>query len=120
MNSLILALGSNHNQKGNMAKAKSLLAEAFGDNIKFSDEMWTKPIGIDSDLFLNCVGTASTALSKDEAVALMKSAECACGNTEELRRSGIVEMDVDLLQFGGTKYHQDDWQRDYIKTLTNI
>lgn len=114
---MIFALGSNHNQKDNMAKAKSLLAEAFGDSLKFSKELWTKPIGIDTDLFLNCAGTASTALSKDEAVALMKETERSCGNTEELRRLGIVEMDIDLLQFGGAKYHQDDWQRDYIKTL---
>jgi len=119
MNTIVFALGSNHNQKDNMLKAKRLLAQAFGDSLRLSEELWTEPIGIDSDLFLNCAGTASTALSKEDTVALMKSIERSCGNTRELRRRGIIEMDADLLQFGGERLHPGDWQRGYIKTLLN-
>lgn len=117
MYNVIIALGSNHNQQENMAKAKSLLTEVFGSTLRFSLDQWTQPIDITSDKFLNCVGVAKTACSEAEMVSKLKQIESLCGNTKQLRMSNIIEMDIDLLQLGNTKYHPQDWQREYIKDL---
>lgn len=117
MYNAIIALGSNHNQQENMARAKNLLAEVFGSTLRFSSDQWTQPIGIASDMFLNCVGIAKTAYSEAEMVSKLKQIEGICGNTKELRQHNIIEMDIDLLQLNDTKYHLSDWQRVYIKEL---
>lgn len=117
MTEILLALGSNYEQKRNMRKAKMLLREAFGDSLRFTEDMWTEPIGIDSDRFLNCLGTAKTTLSQAELTDLLKLTERICGDTAELRRRNIIVMDIDLLRFGQTKLHAADWQRAYISRL---
>ena len=30
-----------------------------------------------------------------------------------------ITLDIDILMYGETKLHIDDWNRDYIKTLMN-
>lgn len=117
MTKIIVALGSNHNQEKNISKARSLLAEAFGDDISFTESMLTEPVGMVSDRFLNCLCFAETALTQDDVTSLLKQMETECGNTEELRKQNVIEMDIDLLKFGETRLKQDDWQHDYIKTL---
>jgi len=113
----LFALGSNHGQVENMQRAKTLLRRALGDSLRFSEDLWTEPIGIISDRFLNCLGAAKTTLSQVELTALFKQTELDCGNTAELRRRNIIEMDIDLLRFGQAKSHTADWQRDYIRKL---
>ena len=39
------------------------------------------------------------------------------GDLSDLRKRGIVMMDLDLLQYGEEKHHTDDWQRAYVKQL---
>ena len=41
------------------------------------------------------------------------------GSVSEERKKGIVKIDIDLLQFDGTKRKADDWGRDYIQLLLN-
>ena len=54
-----ISLGSNINQTDNICKAKKLLANIFPD-IQFSKTIWTDPIGIKSDKYLNCTGKLTT------------------------------------------------------------
>lgn len=117
MNRIIIALGSNHNQQENMLKAQGLLLSMVDCEMNFTESLQTEPVGIVSPSFLNCLGFARTSLLKAETVDLLKRIECLCGNTSDLRKCNIIEMDIDLLLFGEEKLHTDDWQRDYVKTL---
>ena len=51
---LLIALGTNVNQKQNIQKAMDLLRKTWHD-ILFTNLKWTKPIGMDTDLFCNCL-----------------------------------------------------------------
>ena len=46
---LLIALGTNVNQKQNIQKAMDLLRKTWHD-ILFTNLKWTKPIGMDTDL----------------------------------------------------------------------
>lgn len=113
---IIVALGSNTEAPQHMQQAKSLLESAFAD-IRFSPSMQTEPVGIASDPFLNAVGVAKTHKSQDQVTALLKQTEQACGNSRALREQRKILMDIDLLQYGDTRLHLQDWNRSYIKTL---
>jgi 2-amino-4-hydroxy-6-hydroxymethyldihydropteridine diphosphokinase len=116
---IILMIGSNHNQGENIANAQNALQALFG-NIHFTECMWTEPIGIDSVLFLNCAARATTNMSVDETVRQLKAIEQEAGSTAELRKQGIIDMDIDLLLYGKEKLHEDDWDREYVKELVGM
>ena len=59
-NNVILCLGSNTDCEANLKSAVSLLRAYFG-SIRFSEAIYTEPIGLsDSGLFLNQVAVAGT------------------------------------------------------------
>lgn len=113
---ILIALGSNLHQKENMAKARRLLSEHFPD-VTFSRELWTEPIGLASDKFLNLLAWAHTSMPADGVLALLKDIEAQCGASKADKRVGRVEADLDLLSYGGTRYHVQDWQRGYVQEL---
>lgn len=114
---LIIAIGSNINQEANVNKAKALLGNAFSNKMIFSDTLWTDPIGIDGDKFMNCIGIGYTDMKVFALIDVLKRIEKQCGDTKELRQKGLITIDIDLLMFGEIKYHTADWQRGYIKSL---
>lgn len=116
-NVLIIALGSNTNQNACMARAKKLLRTHFGGTIFFTRDIWTQPIGIVSDKFLNSLAITRTDLGFKQIEGLLKSIEAECGNTNSERKRNIVRMDIDILLLGEVKYHPKDWQRGYVKEL---
>ena len=117
MNEVIIALGCNDRQEERMVNARRLLVDVFGDGMVFSRDLWTEPIGIQSDRFLNCVGKVTTRLTQNEVTAVLKHIESECGNTTELRHKNIIAMDVDLLVYGGVMQRPEDMERSYIKEL---
>ncbi len=118
LHKVIIAIGSNTRQKENMQKATALIEENFTD-VKFSPAQWTKPIGIDSDMFLNALASFTTAHDSNKTTHILKEIEEKCGNTKTLRKEGVVCMDLDLLQFDKERYHNGDWERTYIKAILN-
>ena len=88
---IIFSIGSNIEQRKNIDEAKRLLNEYF-PCIKYSTSLWTDPI---------------------------KRIENACESSHEDHKSGHVKVDIDLLLYGNTKYHIDDWNRPYIHILYN-
>lgn len=119
MERIIVALGSNSKQVENIQKAQTGLRTALNGHIRFTESLWTEPVGIDSDRFLNCLGAAETDRSRTEVVDLLKKIEGVCGDKPELRRHNIITVDIDLLQYGDTKLKPSDWNRDYVKTLVS-
>ncbi len=113
---ILLALGSNSQPLAKMAEAKSLLGRIFQD-ISFSREIWTKPIGVGGDDFRNSIAYASTNLSLSQVLSKLKEVETLCGRTPEESMRNIIKMDVDLLKYDYQCYHEDDWKRPYIRQL---
>ena len=46
---------------------------------------------------------------------VLKETERRLGRTHN--EDGIVVLDLDLLEYDGLRYHEDDWNRDYIQQL---
>lgn len=118
MYKIIIAIGSNHDSIKNVEKAKGLLQEKLS-NVIFTRTLKTKAIGDNSlsPFFHNALATATTQLKLDETVTLLKVIEKSCGDDANLRKCGIVNVDIDLLQYDNIKLHEADWQRDYIQLL---
>lgn len=114
---LILSLGSNNDQEACMLKARTELLNTFGPGTMFSEQIWTYPIGIDSDLFLNCLAFIRTSHKLEQLNKTLKQIEQICGSNKNARADNIVKMDIDILKYDGRKLHENDWTRDYIKKL---
>ena len=115
---LILSLGSNYNHEKNITEAISLLKKMFDkDDIVFSRQLWTSPIDIKSDKFLNCILFTHTSCRLDEVEKNMKELERSCGRTKEDKKENIIKIDIDILQYGDLKLHDKDWARGYVKEL---
>ncbi len=113
---IILALGSNTHQHKNISMARKELRQMLPD-IVFSKNKRTKPIKIESEPFLNCVGIATTTLTQKQLQSMIRGVERMAGDKEDDHRHGIVNLDIDLLAFGNLRLHEEDWHREYIKEL---
>ena len=113
---VVVAIGSNSHQEENLQKAKTLIEQRFTE-AEFSSALWTKPVGMDSDRFLNALAVFTTAHDIERTTEELKEIETVCGNTKKKREEGIVSMDLDVLLFDKEKRHNDDWSRPYIKKL---
>lgn len=116
---VIVSLGSNVNKKVNIQKARNMLTTLFDNDIRFTDELETKPIGIISGMFTNCLAFGYTDTEFTELEKKLKEIEHLCGDTAEKRSGNIVEMDIDILKYDNRIYHEHDWNRLYIKQLIN-
>ena len=113
---IIISVGSNHDQQTHIDMARKFLCEAFHD-VSFTEAIWTDPIGIVSDRYLNMLAVADTPTDEVATKAVLKKIESLCGDTRQLRSQNIVNMDLDLLSFGTEKRHISDCERPYIKKL---
>ena len=111
-----MALGCNVDQLVHIGQANGLLRELFAD-IVFSEAVWTDPVGLDSDRFVNQVAVARAPLPLEAVRTALKRVEALCGRTAVGKARGIIAMDIDLLAYNGKRYKEEDWQRDYICQL---
>lgn len=112
-----MSLGSNCDQEESMSAAKEKLRSMFGDDITFSECVWTEPIGIESDKFLNCLAFTHTSHKLEYVCKAVKHIERGCGNRKRARTSNIVKMDIDILKYANQILHESDWSRKYITEL---
>ena len=113
---IVVALGSNVNQEAHIQQAKALLEATFND-MEFGTSLWTEPIGISSDKFLNVIGVGYMNVNKERTILALKNMEHKCGRRIGESRKGIIALDIDLLLFGSERLHEGDWNRGYIKNL---
>ena len=113
---VIIALGSNIEQESNINQAIRLLKQKLND-VVCTDVVWTEPIGVDSDMFLNCLLKGYTTLEMQVLAEAVKETEYLCGRTEKESIDGIIRIDIDVLQYDNLRFHSNDWQRNYIKEL---
>ena len=113
---ILIALGSNHEQEKNVAFAMERLRNFF-PSISFSRMLWTEPIGIASDRFVNALALADTDREQEEVERILKQIEKECGRTREEKMRNIIRLDLDLLQWGTVRLREQDWERGYVRLL---
>ena len=114
---VLIAIGSNFNQRFSMAFAKKQLHGIFYGSIKFSDEVWTEPVGMKSDMFLNCLCAGRTIHKKGQLEKALKRVERQCLRCKKYDQLNRITLDIDILQYGELRFHEQDWQREYIHDL---
>ena len=65
--------------------------------------------------YLNQLATGVTDMEAADLNLRLKEIEQQLGRKHD--KSGVVTIDIDLLQHDDTRYHLRDWERDYVKDL---
>ncbi len=113
-----ISIGANANRAIQMMRARNLLTKEL-EGIRFT-RMLTMPAydkPKEGVFYSNMLATFNTELDETTLITLLKKFELELDDTPELRKSGTVMMDIDLLQYDEERRHTDDWQRAYIKQL---
>ena len=97
-----------------MGEARKRL-EGVLDDLHFTSEHWTEAEGNATGLYLNQLATGVSTLGVDELNQQLKEIEQLLDRKHD--KSGVVSIDIDLLQYDGTRYHLRDWERNYVKDL---
>lgn len=95
-----------------MANARIWLETEF-PGAEFSDVYSTHALNGKSADYLNMVVRIKTLLSVEKLSAMCKEFEAKCGRTRESKIRGSIEMDIDIMQFGSTKFRNDEWHNPY-------
>ena len=114
---VIIAMGTNCHKQRHTTLALQQLRQLIDSRLQATKPLETEAIGMDSDRFLNTLVALHTTLTLQQLTQLTKDIERMCGDTKEARNHNIVNIDIDILQYGDTRLHVDDWNRPYIATL---
>ena len=86
--------------------------------------VWTTPIGIQSDRFLNLLAYADTPLSLDHLQEELKAIEREMGDSHENHQQGHVIIDLDVAEYDGRTVKEVIWikgvQQAQKQALSNI
>lgn len=118
-NYIIISIGSNYNQKENISFAKKKLAGMLGEQTSFTRDMWTEPVGIQSEKFINCICISTTRHTLLQLTKAFKQLEKKCERSKKNDLISKIPLDIDILLYGNQKYHEKDWERQYIQELLN-
>lgn len=98
-----------------MERACQWLDATFGP-YESSGVYSTRALNGKSPDYLNMVVRVETGLTAERLVAIGKDFERECGRSSQSKMSGIVEMDVDLVQFGCVILRPEEFTRSYFLT----
>lgn len=118
-NYIIISIGSNYNQKENISFAKKKLTGMLGEQTSFTRDMWTEPVGIQSEKFINCICISSTKHTLLQLTKAFKQLEKKCERSKKNDLINKIPLDIDILLYGDQRYHEKDWERQYIQELLN-
>ena len=94
---LLFATGTNsYLSDDRIILMKSRIFGLFKDDIRFTTLTKTAPIGMESPEFTNCVGIAYTTLPL-----------------------ATIKDEFKGIEHDGKRYHEKDWNRDYIINMLN-
>lgn len=111
---VIISLGSNTNQEANIQRAREILSHLIPD-ATFTDPEWTEPVPekdrpAGTRKYLNCLVDGHVHLSEKSVIAKLKQLEQTMGDNHENHVKGIVNIDLDLIQYGDHKVRDIIWK----------
>lgn len=114
----LICLGSNSNPETNILKAIDCLTSTF-PGIRWGKTVITHAEGQFSDTsvpdYHNIAATFSTSMDADGLKTLFRKIEKACGRTPLSKSSGIVPLDIDLLEYDGMILKPSDMKAAYVR-----
>ena len=81
--------------------------------------MWTEPVGIQSEKFINCICISTTRHTLLQLTKAFKQLEKKCERSKKNDLISKIPLDIDILLYGNQRYHEKDWERQYIQELLN-
>jgi len=123
MNRFIILLASNSEAEKNMERVRKLLALAFPEGTRFSDNHWSAavvkeghlaPLG-ECAMYLNAVCVASSEMAWNDVQAFLKQTETEMGRLRGTEAQGRVAIDMDLVEWNGEVLRPKDAAQDYYK-----
>lgn len=116
---VIVSIGTSTNTQDNILAAKEILSAMFR-KVTFSSTMKTRPInGADNYYYINCLAMFDTTMSFRQLKKWLKERELDCGRNKEDTQEGYVTLDMDILEYNGKHYKEDDWNREYNQKMLN-
>lgn len=103
-NYIIISIGSNYNQKENISFAKKKLAGMLGEQTSFTRDMWTEPVGIQSEKFINCICISTTRHTLLQLTKAFKQLEKKCERSKKNDLISKIPLDIDILLYGNQRY----------------
>lgn len=119
----IIAIGSNvASAEANFDLALGALAAKDIKLAQSTRRLWTEPIaskGVSAgaNKFLNGLIAINISYDQPTLTNILKDVELRLGASKDDKQKGIVAIDLDILSYDGERYHLEDWNRNYIKTL---
>ena len=115
MNQIIIALGSNELPELHMEEATAELNNLFS-SISWSPAVYTEPIACLRPFpFLNKVAIAETSLDVEELHNMFKVLEKKLGRLSTSKQTGIIPIDIDLIQWNQQLLKPNDYDRVYVQ-----
>ncbi len=115
MNQIIIALGSNELPELHMEEATAELNNLFS-SIRWSPAVYTEPIAcLHPFPFLNRVAIAETSLDVEELHNMFKVLEKKLGRLSTSKQTGIIPIDIDLIQWNQQLLKPNDYDRVYVQ-----
>lgn len=122
MKTCIICIGSNHNPSSNITKAVETLSTLF-PGILWGETVVTPAEGVSVPVpdYHNRAAVFTTCMGISELKRRFKEIEKACGRGSDSKSTGIVPLDIDLLQYDGEILKPRDMQMGYVrKALKDI
>lgn len=118
MPTVYIALGSNiGDRESNLREATSRLAESAMHVTKLSSFYETEPVGyLDQPWFLNAALEATTDLSPDQLLALLRNIESRMGSSKPFA-NGPRLIDLDILLYDDAVIHTSNLQIPHPRML---
>lgn len=108
-------MGSNDRQAAHIQWASQRL-QGLLSTVRFSPILWSQDIKGRGIFYMNRLACGETALTAEELTKELKDIESKTGRTKQQ-----VTIDLDLMLYDSTRYHLNDWNRDYfIKLMDKV
>lgn len=113
MNTLVISLGSNSNDRSVQMDNAVLYLKSIFDGVSYSTIYETQALNGKDAPYLNAVAVANTDLSIVDATKMLKEWECKCGRTIESKLVGSIPIDLDIVVWNGEVVREKDFSCDF-------
>jgi len=114
MNNYLILISSNHEQAKNIESICTILKKEFIVK-SFSDKIESPAVGNGKGLYINMICSINSTLNTNELNIKLKNIETAMGRTPELKKTGVVPIDLDIVECNGIIIREKDAGQSYYK-----
>lgn len=113
MTKVIVSLGSNAGDREERMKAAIRWLAGVIDDSRFSDVYETPEYSGRYPAYYNCVAEGLTSYDADTLNRILKDYEKSAGRTSESKLTGIVPVDIDIVEYDGVLLRPVEFEREY-------